>query len=309
MENISYSGNTVQIGDTIFFYDKEKDIVGSEVIVEAVITGVSRVGSLLVIPDEIEGLKVTKIDKKAVLGKESLNEIIIPYTVRYMENWSLAQCRNLKKVTILNENIRFGKGVFDECSALEHICIGSDVADDCSALMAMVPCVMEAEYLLSEKYGGKKAWYSNWDIRLISVVGEADEDGYTALILCGEEDVLKNPEEYCRDRRKKKAYLCLFRLFHDSDLDDEFRDIFTDYVLEHIKGCETDEAWQVMLESFADDIAYYRMYADMGGVNENNIDDMLRDMTEKHTEAKAYLMSYKEEHLANKHDVFDMFTL
>lgn len=302
-------GNNIQIADNVFIYDKEKDIVGSDVIVEAVITGVSKTGSLLKLPEKIEGMSVTKIDKKAILRKEALIEISIPATVKNLESWCMAQCRNLRKVYIANEAVRFGKGVFDECNSLEHICIGSDVEDDYSALMAMVPCVMEAEYLLVEKYGGKKEWYTNWDVRLLSILTEPDEEGYTALVLCGEEDVLKNPDEYCRDRRKKKSYLCLYRLFHDTELETEYKVIFSDYILKHNKGCETDEAWQVMLERFGDKIEYYKLYADLGCINEYNIDDMMKDMGEKHTEAKAFLMSYKEEHFAKTQDVFDMFNL
>jgi hypothetical protein len=199
--------------------------------------------------------------------------------------------------------------VFDENHALKFIYTGDGDSKEHAALLAKAPCVMDAEYLLNERYSGYDEWYTNWDARLNSIINEADDEGYTALVLCGEEDILKEPLEFCRDNRKKKAYLCLLRLFYDEALNDENRDIFSRYVLKHCKGCETDEAWQVMLEKFADEIPFFKMFADMGCITAENVDDMLLDMDENHAEAKAYVMNYKQENFAGGGDAFDMFTL
>jgi hypothetical protein len=51
------------------------------------------------------------------------------------------------------------------------------------------------------------------------------------------------------------------------------------------------------------------MFADMGCITAENVDDMLLDMDENHAEAKAYVMNYKQENFAGGKDAFDMFVL
>lgn len=301
----------IRIGDTTLYYETEKNIVGSDVLLEAVITGVANCGTVLNIPEAIDGKPVTKVDKKALMGQLSLRTVTFPESVRKFENWCMAQCKNLSSIVLMGEDNSFGKGVFDDCISLEHITIGqndgSKIKEDHSILLAKAPFYMDAEYLLSESYSGYEEWFVNWDARLNSILHEADDEGYTALILCGEEDIIKNPQEYMRDNRKKKAYLSMLRLAHDSFLKDESRERYERYILDHIKGCETDESWQVILDDFAGDISYIRLYEGLGGITEANIDDMLKDMDEKFTEAKVYLMNYKQEKLSV--DIFDSFAL
>jgi hypothetical protein len=100
----------------------------------------------------------------------------------------------------------------------------------------------------------------------------------------------------------------MLRLLHPHLLQKEMEQTYREYLLAHTKGCQTEEAWEVLVAEHGGDLAYYDLLADVGGISANNIDDMIEDLDAGHAEAKAYLIRYKQEHFAVE-DVFDMFQL
>lgn len=287
-------------GTVTFFYKIEHGSI--------TITGASGVGSVLEIPAQLEEKTVTAIGKKAFLGQHALTEIIFPASVKYIESWALAQCRVLKVVVIQGRDVRLGNGVFEDCEKLACICMGSDAQDDLSVLLGTLPMRLQAEYLLLSGDIGTEQWYRKWDQKLVSFINEADDEGYTTLVLCGEEDILQSVPAYITNRRIAKAALCFIRLRYHRYLAAEYEMLFQDYILTHSKGASTDEAWQALIQEFGDDIAYYQLYAQLGGITAAGINEMLDDLGENHAEAKAYLMKYQAEHLGTT-DIFESFSL
>lgn len=273
-----------------------------------VITGGSGIGSILELPGTILGMPVKRVAKKAFLGRAALIKAVFPKTVEVVERWALAQCKNLRQAVFLCEEVTLESGVFDECERLEAVCLGSELVDDMAVLCGALPVRMKAEFLMQAEDIGSREWYLKWDRKLTSFLQEDDEEGYTTLVLCGEEDILRSVPGYIKDRRIEKAALCFIRLRYCQNLSEEHRQVFGDYILKHKKGCATDEAWQALLTQFGDDIAYYELFAGIGGMTAEHMDAMLTDMGTDHAEAKAYLMKYQAEHFGTE-NIFDAFSL
>lgn len=291
---------TYRLKNAIYEYTVEQDLV--------CITRISGVGSVLEVPELLDGMPVGRIGKKALLGCNTLSKAIFPATVSKVDNWALAQCRNLTTAVFKNERTVFGNGVFEDCNQIKYICLGDENTDDLSVLLAALPDRLQAEYLLQAQDVGTREWYHRWDHRLAAFLAEADEEGYTTLVLCGEEDIIRSVPGYMKDRRMAKAALCYIRLRYSTYLSADFRKIFGEYILNHTKGCATDEAWQVLIRDFGEDMEYYRLLADLGGISAAGIDEMLIELGESHAEAKAFLMKYQADSLGQD-DFFSQLTL
>ena len=270
-------------------------------------------GASLSIPEhvEVDGemLPVTAIAKKAFLGNRSLREVTLPATVRKLSDWAFAQCEMLTAFTSLREKpLKIARNAFDDCKSLTDICTDGRAANGFSKLLAACPVRLSAGYLLAGEDIGSSGWFANWDTRLSAFLDEDDEEGYTNVVLCGEEDIDASVPEFVKEKRRNKCALCLMRLMEDKELQDDYRAKFTGYLLERTKGSPTEEAWEVIITEFADRMEYYELLARLGGITRENIDAMIADLSSQHAEAKAWLIGYKQEHFAED-DVFDQFVL
>lgn len=270
------------------------------------VTGWNGENSVLYVPERIEGLPVVCVRKKAFLRANTLERVTLPVTVTGIEDYAFAQCGRLKEVTAPGR-VTLGSGVFKGCRSMERLAL-SGIGPDAQVLLAALCCHMKAEYLLRDMERGSEKWCTRWDQRLCSFLTENDEESYHDLVFCGEEDIGIRMQDQIMDERKQKAYLCFLRLMHPMFLGEREKEVFTDYLLKHTKGCASEEAWQVLREQFADKMPYYRLFANIGGVKEDNLDRMIADMDETNTEAKAFLIRYKEENFGHQ-DAFAGFTL
>lgn len=253
-------------------------------------------------------MPVIAIGKKAFLGNKLVKSVLVPASVVEIFDWAFSQCPNLEKVVFLNENIKLGKGIFSECEQIKDICLGYEDVDAQSTLIGAIPCLLKAEYLLSGDDIGTDLWFAKWDNCLTSFLEEDDEEGYTNMILCGEEDIQKSVEGFVLDKRKLKAKLCMLRLMNEHMLKDTAKDKFIGYVLLHMKGCESEESWQLIVDEYNDKIEFFKLLANIGAITEDNIDELIYDMKDYSAETKSYLLSYKQEKFASK-DIFASFVL
>lgn len=287
-------------GTVTYYYTIEDDTV--------CITEITGAGSMLEVPEEINGLPVSRLGKKALLGCYTLTKIKFPATLREVDSWAMAQCRNLKTVVLQSKQVIFGNGVFQDCDKIAHICLGGEELNDLSVLLAALPTRMQAEYLLQAGDIGTEEWYHRWDQKLVAFLEEDDEEGYTTLVLCGEEDIIRSVPGYIKDRRMAKAALCYIRIRYCLYLSEDCRKIFENYILNHTKGCKTDEAWKVLVRDFGEDVEFYKLLADLGGIQAAGIDEMLMELGTEHAEAKAFLMKYQAECFGGR-DIFNQLTL
>lgn len=279
------------------------------------------------IPDRIEGCPVTEIGKKAFLSKKLLRRVTLPEGIREIGDWAFAYCDSLREVCLPEREIRFGKAVFLECGNLRRISAREDSrlwsektasgeareasrfrsekpasgeAEETSRfqpeLLAAAAGKLEAYYLLDIPAVGSEEWLEKWDAGLASLLRTSDQEGYSRQVLCGEEDYGSTDlTAYTGGRRKEKVRLILLRLLFPRGLSESFRQELETWLLEHTRGRETDETWQVILEEHGDDRDYYQLFAELGCLTEENLGDILGDIGEKYPEMKAFFLRHREQ--------------
>lgn len=270
----------------------------------------------LVIPALIDNCPVTHIGKKTFLSNKMLRQISLPESVVRIDDWAFAYCAKLRKVILPYHRMEIGQGIFKECFELEQIVDESadereKKTDDIGYLLAASMNILDAFYLFDFENAGNTDWISQWDARMQSVMERGDAEGFSKMLLCGEEDYgskENNLDYYMEQRRREKVRLAMLRLMHDYGLESSVRSKLEAYLLEHIKGQQTEETWKVILEEYGDDLKYYQFLTELGGVTADNFPAMMEDMGESHTEMKAYLMKYHSEQ-QSKADAFAVFEL
>lgn len=259
--------------------------------------GAAALGELR-IPEQVEGMPVTSIGKKAFLSKKYLRRVILPDTIKEVGDWAFAYCSGLKEVELPKREISFGKSVFLECEALEFLRVRENQADMTAALLAAAVTVGEAYYLLDICEAGSREWLAKWDARMLTVIHTPDQEGFSKQILCGEEDYGSTDlNAYISHRRKMKLRLMLLRLLYPFGLDGDIREELQSYLKSHTKGCDSEETWEVVLKEHGEDREYYGLFAELGCVNRENLDGILQDIGENYPEMKAFFIRYQEENM------------
>ncbi len=292
----------------------------------AVIIGSSLHKVSVSLPEELDGLPVIGIGKKAFLGNKQLRSIRLPRQLQELEDWAFANCDSLRNLWIPRREIKLGKGVFTKCRKLRRIWTEehrtraeagprySETEDerrdeDTAALLAAVFPVLEAEYLFDPPEAGSRQWLQKWDARMLTILHKEDDSGYTSRILCGEEDSgTDNQELYRGEQRRKKVRLAFLRLIHRRGLPETVKEELETYLREHTKGRASEETWEVLLGEHADESEYIQLFISLGCAAEDNLDGMLADAGEGYGEMKARLLRYRDENLRQT-DFFDGLAL
>ena len=250
----------------------------------------------IIIPPEIEYLgekyPVTRISKKAFLSNRYIHSVTVPESIEVISDWAFAGCRNLESVFI-HRNIDLENGVFKDCINLKQIHVDDSVHGDIDYLLAAVIFLLEDKYLIDFKNAGSEQWITNWDNKARVILNEPDEEGFSDLLACGEEDYEGRDntiEAYLSRRRKRKVRVCLMRLLHDVGLEDELKQQMVNYLRTYGPGNPERETWEVVLEEHGDELEYYELLCSFDIINKNNLDLCLDDMGQFHARMKAYLL-------------------
>lgn len=268
----------------------------------------------IVIPDTIDDLPVTALLKKAFLSVKSVRKVVLPYTVTDLGDFAFAFCSNLQSVTLSEKVEEIGAVVFKECAALKEIHVISENADDIpqkkemdyAHLLAATVGILEAPFLFRPGQIYDIDWIRQWDVRMMNIMQVDDMEGYSKLLLCGEEDYgsdENHPDVYKSSRIKGKIRLAMLRMMHDYGLTEERKDFLCKYLMQYKKGQETEETWQVVLNEHGDEKEYYDLLMELALVDHQNLQGMLKDMGDQHAEMKAYLLNFDEGSTSN--DFFD----
>lgn len=288
---------------------------------KAVITSYDGRADELEIPAFLEEKPVCRIGKKAFLSCKSLLKVTLPESIESLEEWAFAYCSSLRSVVLPEKKITFGKGVFFACEGLEKImcqkmAVNADTdisrqeaADEENpwALLGAVPVLLDAEYLLTPWEAGEPYWIENWDARMLNILHAEDGEGYSKVVLCGEEDLNASYEEFVEKKRQMKAGLAFIRLMNPYRLKQEVKDELLDFVQSHTKGCESEAAWEVV-KQHGDEKSYFEIFTQTNCLTEENFDTIIEDLGQYHAEMKAYFLRYYEEHM-KKQDFFDTLSL
>ncbi|MDD3412764.1 MAG: leucine-rich repeat protein [Lachnospiraceae bacterium] len=287
----------------------------------------------LIIPDRIEDTLVVGIKKKSFLGCKSLQFVKLPGYLSSIEDWAFAQCSFLEMVVMPKKDMMFGQGVFLKDKRLRHLYLFeksmslleetdhrfstakmewekrfSAEETQYAELFAASLQVLKADYLLNPLAVGTREWIDKWDFRMLTILHEEDEEGYHKMVLCGEEDLSANYEEYLAENRRRKARLSFIRLLNPIGMAAETKEELVKYLQEHTKGCESEASWEVVSKEFGDEKPYFELLLELGCITNENFDGMLSDLGDRHAETKAYLINHREEQIGTE-DFFDSLML
>lgn len=251
------------------------------------------------IPMLIEQKKVTRIAKKTFLGCKLLTKVRLPETIQEVGEWAFAFCDHLEEVQLPEKSIVFGQGCFDKCIRLKKLSVYAvdqpeQIDEEQAALLASTVRLLDADYLLDPLNCKNEAWLREYDLRLMTLLAQEDMEGFQKEILCGEEDLNANQDDFLSNRRRYKASLCYFRLFHRVGLSDENQHILEDYLKEHQKGCPDEAAWEYVLMKHGDEKAYYELLLELDCINQSNLEAILDDMGDRHPQMKAFLLQEQQ---------------
>lgn len=260
---------------------------------------------------ETFGKPVLSIGKKALLSCKSLRRICLPETIEEVGDWAFAYCDELREVQIPGKGIRFGKGIFRECGKLRLVAVEGKPRD-IGGLLAASVTLLDAPYLFTPLRCGDGDWLKQWDARMLQILRAADKEGYSKMVLCGEEDYgskENNLDYFLNQKRKSKVRIAFMRLLNPLGLQEEVRKELVDYLRTHTAGggytggtsvereeaAIPDETWQVLLEEHGEDSEYYKLFTGIGCLSKENIDRILSEAGENFPEMKAWFLKYKEE--------------
>lgn len=266
---------------------------------------------------------VISVGKKAMLSCKSLRRVILPGTIEEVGDWAFAYCDALREVVLPEKGIRFGKGIFRECGKVKSVTVQGKHRD-IGALLAAAVTLLDAPYLFTPLRCGDEDWLRQWDARMLQILRAADKDGYSKMVLCGEEDYgsrENNLDYFLNQKRKSKVRIAFMRLLHPLGLKEEVQEELEAYLQEHtaegVQGAlpveeentgAWDETWQVLLSEHGEDSEYYKLFTQIGCLREDNFDRILSETGENCPEMKAWFLKYKEETIGYT-DFFDALDL
>ena len=255
---------------------------------------------------------VKRIGKKAFMNNKWLQKIVLPDTITEIYEWAFAYCAMLEEVEFPGKAIAISKGIFLGDVRLVKVAVRDDAADtlkeDRARLLAALPSLSDSEYLFAMEEAGTKEWFLRYDERIKKFLEEDDAHGYTQMILCGEEDLNCSLDLFVEEKRKKKARYCFLRLLHETGLESSYRSMLEQYLMSHVVGCPSMEAWLILREEKGHCKEYYELYERLGGITADNYEATISDLKDKHPEMKAYFIRKHTEQVCEQ-DAFDAFSL
>ncbi len=258
------------------------------------------------IPQTVDGCSVTAIERKAFLSCKTVREIALPDTVIELGDWAFAHAEKLQKISMPCRDMTCGKGLFLGCGKLYEIMLNGLNDGDCLGQMLAIAVIYLHDYALFElpRVGGD-AWISRWDAKLTALMELDDLEGYEELWTCGEEDYEGKEydiESYPVEKRKMKLRIAFFRLINPYKLSDEMSERLKAYIR------DSAPAWELIREEHAQDLEFYKIFAEAGGITQDNFDALFSSLADANAEIKAFMLKYREESIGER-DAFSMFEL
>ncbi len=149
----------------------------------------------LIIPETLDGKKVTKIGEAAFKNCTSITSAQLPSTLEEIEGFAFANCALLKEVTIPANVTEIGDGAFVRCYGLETLTfadgskltkIAKDTFNECTSLTSVsIPA--------SVKTIDQKAFFGCVSLKSVIIAEGTTEIGKQAFQNCEEMEILCLP--------------------------------------------------------------------------------------------------------------------
>ncbi len=131
--------------------------------------------SVLNIPSEINGKKVTSIGESFAYNKQTLKNVVLPATIKYIGNSAFSSCKKLETINIPASVENMGNFVFAGCTSLKKIDASGIYTFDSGALyknkkvLVCAPAASKVTIPSGVTEIGYYAFYYNDNIKLITI--------------------------------------------------------------------------------------------------------------------------------------------
>ena len=169
----------------------------------AEITGFIGGAAELDIPSEIDGHIVTRIGYRAFYGCHNIKSVIIPDTVKYIDEDAFCGCTSLVDISIPDSVIEIGEGAFGYCTSLSEITLPNKIGNVEKSLFLGCEALTEIIIPASVKYIGDWAFAECRSLKNIIISAGVEDIGFGILQRCdGLETIIVDKNNKFYDSRE-----------------------------------------------------------------------------------------------------------
>ena len=148
------------------------------------ITQYNGVAEDLVIPKELDGKQISKIDSYAFSDSIALKNVTIPESVCEIGKCAFSYCNNLQNVTIEGSQTELGTGIFEACTKLENVTLPDGLTEIPDFLFYACEGLTELHIPNSVEKIGVSAFQGCDSLEHIQIPNQVNEIGGFAFDLC-----------------------------------------------------------------------------------------------------------------------------
>lgn len=152
----------------------------------AVITGYQGEGGSVVVPEKIDGAKVTKIEEKAFSNSANLTGILLPETVTEIGPYAFAGCYYLTLAVLPQGLVSLGEGAFKQCRSLVQINFPGQLTNIASESFSGCSSLEKVEIPARVKTIGRDAFSGSATLRMVQISSSVENIGDHAFAGCTE---------------------------------------------------------------------------------------------------------------------------
>jgi len=272
----------------------------------------------VVLSVDAENNALHTIGSKAFLSCKAVERLVLPPTVKVVEDWAFAHMKNLKEIVLPAGEISFGRQVFLGCDGLKRVLfytvknsldyaetyiLGelSGIGELWASMFRFFPQErLEHPELVTDKEGCK-TWLELYDEALELWLQKPDDDGFVPAFIgwFDVEDVDDQKQGYILQKCKNKLALAFQRLCcsepSTENLDESLKSVIVRY---------TDLCTEIFMENpeYGRDIQHYKIWQQSGGLTCSVAEYLLSNLPWEEPEIRAYLLQLLQQN--NKEDFF-----
>lgn len=152
----------------------------------ATIAGYQGAGGHVVVPEKIDGAKVTKIEEKSFHNLANLTGIFLPETVKEIGPYAFAGCYYLNLAILPQGLVNLGEGAFKQCRSLLQINLPGQLTNISSESFSGCSSLEKVEIPAQVKTIGPGAFSGSSALRMVQISSSVENIGDHAFAGCTE---------------------------------------------------------------------------------------------------------------------------
>jgi len=277
----------------------------------------------VVLSVDAENNALHTIGSKAFLSCKAVERLVLPPTVKVVEDWAFAHMKNLKEIVLPAGEISFGRQVFLGCDGLKRVLfytvknsldyaetyiLGelSGIGELWASMFRFFPQErLEHPELVTDKEGCK-TWLELYDEALELWLQKPDDDGFVPAFIgwFDVEDVDDQKARFIVQQKKYKIRLVLQRLRFQQKLSENHKLQLEEYLKK--EDMLTELMFLDREEACSRDIHLFRVWEQAGGLYPDRVGRLLEKVPEEEPEIRGYLLKLQLQKMADNNFFEDL---